>query len=77
MEISLSIDIEVADEEGNAVRLPLSRFMETEPQVATQFTWLPGMESVLSDGKFKDVEEPVYQTYELPLERFAAENPAF
>ncbi|RKP47375.1 alpha/beta hydrolase [Cohnella endophytica] len=77
MEAGLSIDVEVADEAGNAARLPLSRFMETEPQVATKFTWLPGMESVLSEGKFKDIEEPVYQTYELPLERFAAENPAF
>ncbi len=76
-ESDFSIDIEVEDRSGTAVRLPLSEFMETEPQVATQFTWLPGMESVLSAGKFKDNEEAVFQTYELPLEQFAARNPEF
>lgn len=70
MESNLSIDIEVEDREGNSVRLPLDRFRETEPQVATEFTWLPRMESVLSEGKFKNAEEAVYQTYELPIEAF-------
>ncbi|MCD9022180.1 alpha/beta hydrolase [Cohnella silvisoli] len=73
----LSIDIEVEDRSGIAVRLPLSQFMETEPQVATQFTWLPGMESVISEGKFKDAEEPVFQTYELPLDEFVTANSEF
>ncbi|MFC5470295.1 alpha/beta hydrolase family protein [Cohnella suwonensis] len=73
----LSIDVEVKDELGHAVRLPLNEFMDTEPQAATSFTWLPGMEAELSDGKFKDAEEAVYQTYELPLERFAQENGEF
>ncbi|BBI36291.1 hypothetical protein KCTCHS21_56900 [Cohnella abietis] len=76
-ETNLSIDIELEDHSGTAVRLPLSRFMEIEPQVATQFTWLPGMESVVSEGKFKDVEEPVFQTYELPLNEFLEANPEF
>jgi hypothetical protein len=35
------------------------------------------MESVLSEGKFKDAEEPVYQTYQLPLKDFEDENPDF
>ncbi|MFC5403508.1 alpha/beta hydrolase family protein [Cohnella soli] len=73
----LSIDVEVRDELGNEVRLPLDEFMETEPQAATSFTWLPGMEAVLSGGKFKDAEEAVYQTYELPLARFTEENGEF
>ncbi|QJD85360.1 alpha/beta hydrolase [Cohnella herbarum] len=77
MESNLSIDIEVEDREGNSVRLPLDRFRETEPQVATEFTWLPRMESVLSEGKFKDVEEPVYQVYELPLDSFVEANREF
>ncbi|WP_239615740.1 alpha/beta hydrolase [Cohnella mopanensis] len=77
VESNLSIDIELADRAGEAARLPLDDFMETEPQVATAFTWLPGMESVISDGKFKDAGEPVYQTYELPVEAFLKENPDF
>ncbi|QMV41812.1 alpha/beta hydrolase family protein [Cohnella cholangitidis] len=73
----LSIEVELEDRSGEAVRLSLDDFMETEPQVATEFTWLPGMESVLSEGKFKDAEEPVYQTYELPIEAFLKANPDF
>lgn len=73
----LSIEVELEDRSGEAVRLSLDDFMETEPQVATEFTWLPGMESVLSEGKFKDAEEPVYQTYELPVEAFLKANPDF
>jgi hypothetical protein len=67
----------VKDRTGTTVRLPLNRFMETEPQVATHFTWLPGMESVISNGKFKDAEEAVYQTYELPFEDFLTANSEF
>ncbi|WP_256759245.1 alpha/beta hydrolase [Cohnella sp. WQ 127256] len=77
MESNLSIDVEVEDHSGNSVRLPLDQFMEVKPQVATEFTWLPGMESVLSKGKFKDVEEPVFQTYELPIDAFLDENAEF
>lgn len=77
IESTLSIDIELEDRSGNAARLPLDAFMEAEPQVATEFTWLPGLESVLADGKYKDTEEPVYQTYELPLREFVDANPDF
>lgn len=72
---SLSIDIELEDRSGHAVRLPLSKFMELEQQAATSFTWLPGMESILSKGKFKDSEETVFQTYELPLDDFVDADP--
>ncbi len=77
MESSLSIDIELEDRSGNSARLPLEQFMEAEPQVETEFTWLPALEPIVADGKFKDAEEPIYQTYELPLKDFVEENPDF
>jgi hypothetical protein len=77
METPLAIEIELRDDSGNAARLPLDEFMEAKPQVETRFTWLPGIEEIVAKGKFKDAEEPVYQTYELPLEEFRAANPGF
>jgi len=77
LESSLSIEIELEDSSGNSARLPLDLFMEAEPPVETEFTWLPALEPVLAKGKFKDAEEPVYQTYELPLKEFVEENPDF
>ncbi|MFB9274711.1 alpha/beta hydrolase [Cohnella cellulosilytica] len=74
---SLSIDIELEDSSGNSARLPLDLFMEAEPPAEPEFTWLPALEPVLANGKFKDTEEPVYQTYELPLKEFVEENPDF
>ncbi|TVX99673.1 alpha/beta hydrolase [Cohnella terricola] len=77
VESPLSIDIELEDLSGHSARLPLDEFMQAEPQVATEFTWLPRLEAVVSEGKFKDTEEPVFQTYELPLKDFTDANPDF
>lgn len=75
--VDLSIDLEVEDSAGHAVRLSLNRFMETVSQVETDFIWLPGLETLLFKGKFKDEEEPVYQTYEIPLRAFQEINTLF
>ncbi|MFC4599804.1 alpha/beta hydrolase [Cohnella hongkongensis] len=77
IESSLSIDIELEDSAGNFARLPLDLFMEAEPPVETEFAWLPALEPLLAKGRFKDAEEAVYQTYELPLKEFVEENPDF
>ncbi|MFD0673316.1 alpha/beta hydrolase [Cohnella sp. GCM10027633] len=73
----LRIQAEVKDRAGVAVRLPLSRFMDVQPPPKTDFTWLPGMESVFSEGKYKHESEAVYQTVELPLREFEDEDPDF
>ena len=77
LESSLSIEIELEDGSGNSARLPLDLFMEAEPPAETEFSWLPALEPVLAKGKYKDAEEPVYQTYELPFKEFVEENPDF
>ncbi len=77
LESSLSIEIELEDGSGNSARLPLDLFMEAEPPAETEFTWLPALEPILAKGKFKEAEEAVYQTYELPFKEFVEENPDF
>lgn len=72
-----SIDIRVKDRSGVAVRLPLSRFADVLPASKTDFTWLPWMGAALSDGKFANESETVYQTVELPLSAFEDEDPGF
>lgn len=71
------INVGVKDRSGVAASLPLSRFADVLPAPKTDFTWLPGMESALSDGKFANESEAVYQTIELPLGAFEDEDPDF
>jgi hypothetical protein len=69
-----ALEIEVMDDSGVAVSLPLSQFMSIQALPETDFTWLPGMEAVLSKGKFNNETEPIFQTYELPISEFQAED---
>ncbi|MFC5531139.1 alpha/beta hydrolase [Cohnella yongneupensis] len=71
------IQVEVKDRNGVVVRLPLDRFADVLPPPKTDFTWLPGMESELSDGKFANASEYVYQTVEIPLSDFEDADPDF
>jgi dienelactone hydrolase len=77
LESALNIDIELTDRSGHKATLPLSRFMNPARPGVSDFTWLPGMDSILSGGKFTAAEEPVYQSYDLPLADFADANPDF
>ncbi|WP_027087069.1 alpha/beta hydrolase [Cohnella panacarvi] len=72
-----TITVQVKDRSGVAVTLPLSRFADVLPAPKTDFTWLPGGESAISDGKFAGEWEAVYQTVELPLGAFEDEDPDF
>lgn len=72
-----TVNVEVKDRSGHAAVLPLSRFADVLPAPKTDFTWLPGMEDKLSDGKFENESEAVYQTVELPLSAFEDEDPDF
>lgn len=50
--------------------------MEILPLPQTEFTISPWLEERISDGKFGDRSEAVFQTYELPFELFLEEEPA-
>jgi len=71
------IEIELTDVNEVSTRLPLSEVMEVLPLPRTLFTWTPWLEERLSDEKYGDPSEAVFQTYELPFEQFREENPSF
>lgn len=66
----IHIDIEVADASGESVRLSLERFMDIQPLPVTDYSWLPGRNSLLFKDKYSESSEPVFHTYELPLRKF-------
>lgn len=70
------LEIELEDQSGTAVRLPLEAIVE-EGLFETDFTWLPGMETVLSKGKYKNSGEPIFQAYELRLSKFKDMDSSF
>ncbi|MFD1175167.1 alpha/beta hydrolase [Paenibacillus puldeungensis] len=71
------VDVELVDGKGVSVRLPLSRFMPVVPLPATDFTIHPWFDEHLSDGKYKQPTEVVFQTYRLPLTAFTGGNSRF
>jgi dienelactone hydrolase len=68
----LDLSIELAMDDGTAVRLPLSKFRALPLPLRSRFTKLKN-ESELYGADW----EPVLQTFELPLAAFAAEKPGF
>jgi dienelactone hydrolase len=68
----LDLSIELVADGGATVRLPLSRFRALPVPLESRFTRLPD-ESDL----YGDAWEPVLQTFELPLQAFAAAKPGF
>ncbi|MFE4712905.1 alpha/beta hydrolase [Paenibacillus sp. NPDC056722] len=70
------VEVELTDSNDTSARLPLSEIMDVLPLPHTQFTLLPWLEERVSDGKYGDPTEAVFQTYELPFERFQEVEPA-
>ncbi len=65
----LDLSIEVFDRQGNAARLPLSRYALLQPQIQGVFAKAAFMHAT-------PVSEPIFQTFDLPLAWFLEENPA-
>ncbi|SFE35316.1 Alpha/beta hydrolase family protein [Paenibacillus algorifonticola] len=65
------IELELVPAQGQTVRLPLSSFNDIPLPFETQFTIVPWLEKRLKEGKYKESIESVFQTYSLPLARFA------
>lgn len=72
-----AVEVELADEFGAAVRIKLSDIMPVSPSPATTFTRLPWLEKTMDGGKYDEPVQSVFQTYEIPLERFEEQNPDF
>jgi hypothetical protein len=73
--LSPEVEVELTDSNDNSARLALSDVMEVLPLPHTQFTLTPWLEERISDGKYSDSTEAVFQTYELPFERFQEVEP--
>ncbi|WNS41821.1 chlorophyllase/cutinase-like alpha/beta fold protein [Paenibacillus sp. MMS20-IR301] len=69
------VEVELTDSNDIAARLPLDEVMDILPLPQTEFTISPWLEERIADGKFGDPSEAVFQTYELPFERFLEEEP--
>ncbi|KQO17625.1 poly(ethylene terephthalate) hydrolase family protein [Paenibacillus sp. Leaf72] len=65
------IELELVPAHGEAVRLPLSSFNDIPLPFETQFTIVPWLEKRMKEGKYKASMESVFQTYSLPVARFA------
>lgn len=69
------VEVELTDSNDTAARLPLDEVMDILPLPQTEFTISPWLEERISDGKFGDLSEAVFQTYELPFDLFLEEEP--
>lgn len=70
------VEVELTDSNDVSARLPLDEVMDILPLPQTEFTISPWLEERVSDGKYGDLSEAVFQTYELPFESFLEEEPA-
>lgn len=71
----LDIDVEIEGADGVISYVPLSKFMSILPLPETKYTLLPWLDLNLSDGKYKEPTEAVFQTYMIPLSSFTEANP--
>ncbi|MNI53374.1 hypothetical protein D3C73_1082010 [compost metagenome] len=74
---TLDIDVELESVDGVISYVPLSQFMSISPLPETKYTLLPWLDRNLSDGKYKDPTEAVFQTYMIPISSFKEANSMF
>ncbi|WP_310831154.1 poly(ethylene terephthalate) hydrolase family protein [Paenibacillus pedocola] len=70
-----AIEVELTDSNHISARLPLDKVMDILPLPQTEFTLSPWLEERVSNGKYGDLSEAIFQTYELPFESFLEEEP--
>ncbi|EEG78890.1 alpha/beta hydrolase family protein [Dethiobacter alkaliphilus] len=69
------IEVELQTTDNIAVRLPLDQFMPFAEQIYIQYGKMSWFDSLMRSGKYEEAAEPVFQTYELPLQVFKEQNP--
>lgn len=75
LSLELDIEIEIESVDGVTSQVPLSQFMNIMPLPEVRFTHLRWLDLHLSDGKYKEPTEAVFQTYMIPLSAFTEANP--
>lgn len=71
------IEIQLETTDGVSVQLPLNSFMAFPPVISSEFTPFGLFDDIFRDGKYENSWEPVFQTFEIPFQRFESENPEF
>lgn len=71
----LELHIEIEGVDGVKSQVPLSQFMNISPLPEIRFTHLRWLDLHLSNGKYKQPTEAVFQTYMIPLSAFTEANP--
>lgn len=69
-----SITVEWITADGKRREVPLASVMQWEEPEFVTFTRLPFLEDTIDDGKYKEPNEPVYQTVRVPLGTTKAED---
>lgn len=73
--LEIDIEIEIKSVDGVKSQVPLSQFMSISSLPEIRFTHLRWLDLHLSDGKYKEPTEAVFQTYMIPLSAFTEANP--
>ncbi|WP_138418749.1 alpha/beta hydrolase family protein [Aquibacillus sediminis] len=71
------IEVELKTTDGDAVQLPLDDFMPFPPVITTDYTPFGLFDDIFREGKYETSWEPVFQTFEVPLESFEQQNATF
>ncbi|WNF35088.1 alpha/beta hydrolase [Bacillaceae bacterium IKA-2] len=68
----LTVTFEMSN--GKTANVPLERYKEIAPSIHTQYTRNRYLEDIFRKGKYSVATEPVFQTYEIPMEYFKKLN---
>lgn len=71
------IEIELETNDGISVRLPLAEYMPFPSVITTDYTHFGLFDNIFRDDKYGKSWEPIFQTFEVPIETFEKENLAF
>jgi len=69
------IQIELETMDGIFIQMPLDDFMPFPPVISTDYTHFGLFDNIFRDGKYKKSWEPIFQTFEIPIETFLKRCP--
>lgn len=71
------IQIELQTADGISVQLPLNEFMPFPPVIKTDYTHFGLFDNIFRDGRYDTSWEPIFQTFEIPIEAYERANVNF
>jgi dienelactone hydrolase len=68
------VEVELGFADGGQAAIELDEILQAPEPIYTQYTIWPWLDQYIKGSKFKEPNEPVFQTYVLPLEPLMGEN---